>query len=78
MLLVTIALGVLFTAFQLYEYNSAEFSINDSVFGSIFFFSTGFHGLHVLIGTLFLIFSFLRHLFYHFMREHHLGLKFAI
>lgn len=78
MLLVTIALGILFTGFQLYEYNCATFSINDSVFGSVFFFSTGFHGFHVLIGTLFLIFSFLRHLFYHFMREHHLGLKFAI
>lgn len=77
-LLVTIGLGVLFTGFQLYEYGSAKFSINDSVFGSIFFFSTGFHGFHVLIGTLFLVFSFLRHLFYHFMKEHHLGLKFAI
>nr|AQQ72863.1 cytochrome oxidase subunit 3 [Leipothrix sp. 1 XFX-2017] len=52
---VTVGLGLLFTYFQLVEYSSGLFTISDSSFGSIFFILTGFHGLHVLIGTLFLL-----------------------
>lgn len=59
-LLVTIFLGVYFTAIQLLEYVESSFSISDSSYGRTFFVATGFHGLHVLIGTLFLIFTLLR------------------
>jgi cytochrome c oxidase subunit 3 len=61
-----IFLGICFTGFQIYEYITASFSISDSVYGSIFFLATGFHGFHVLIGTIFLIVVALRHYFKHF------------
>lgn len=51
------SLGVLFLVCQLIEYRLSNFNINDSVFGSIFFFGTGFHGLHVFLGTLALIYN---------------------
>lgn len=76
-LAITIGAGLLFTSLQLKEYIEAPFSINDSVYGSIFYLATGFHGFHVLIGTIFLIVCLLRHLNYHFTREHHLGFEAA-
>jgi cytochrome c oxidase subunit 3 len=56
----TIVFGSLFLFFQGVEYISSNFSINDSVFGSIFFFGTGFHGLHVMLGTVALIYNFFK------------------
>jgi cytochrome c oxidase subunit 3 len=50
----TIILAVVFTAFQGVEYVVSSFTISDGVFGTVFFFGTGFHGLHVMIGTAFL------------------------
>jgi cytochrome c oxidase subunit 3 len=50
----TILLAIIFTAFQGIEYTVSSFTISDGAFGSCFFFGTGFHGLHVIIGTLFL------------------------
>ena len=73
----TIFLGVIFTLFQIYEYIEAPFSIHDGVYGSVFFMLTGFHGFHVLIGTVFIIVSTLRFLAHHFTREHHLGFEAA-
>lgn len=73
-----ILLGVLFTFLQLFEYRTATFCINDSIYGSIFYMVTGFHGLHVIIGTVFLFVCLLRHLKYHFLVEHHFGLEAAI
>jgi heme/copper-type cytochrome/quinol oxidase subunit 3 len=60
-LIYSIVLGVLFTICQIAEYMNAEFCINDGVYGSIFYLATGFHGLHVLIGTTALIVCLIRH-----------------
>nr|AKP99392.1 cytochrome c oxidase subunit 3 [Lingula anatina] len=49
----TVFLGVLFTCLQLYEYKSAGFTMQDGIYGSCFFVITGFHGLHVIGGTMF-------------------------
>jgi len=50
----TILLAVIFTLFQGIEYSVSSFTISDGAFGTCFFFGTGFHGLHVIIGTIFL------------------------
>src|ERR1700753_3270330 len=50
----SILLGVIFTVFQGVEYSVSSFTISDGVYGSCFYFGTGFHGLHVIIGTAFL------------------------
>nr|YP_010946731.1 cytochrome c oxidase subunit III [Panesthia strelkovi]WGO57462.1 cytochrome c oxidase subunit III [Panesthia strelkovi] len=76
-LFLTIILGAYFTALQAYEYLEASFTIADSVYGSTFFMATGFHGLHVIIGTTFLLTCFLRHLYYHFSSNHHFGFEAA-
>nr|YP_009471353.1 cytochrome c oxidase subunit III [Sibylla pretiosa]AVE15496.1 cytochrome c oxidase subunit III [Sibylla pretiosa] len=76
-LIFTILLGIYFTALQLYEYMEAPFTIADSVFGSSFFVATGFHGLHVIIGTTFLITCLSRMLFMHFTSSHHFGFEAA-
>uniref|UniRef100_A0AAU6PX20 Cytochrome c oxidase subunit 3 n=1 Tax=Ophiothrix scotiosa TaxID=3135525 RepID=A0AAU6PX20_9ECHI len=77
-LIVTILLGIWFTALQAYEYWEAPFSIADSVYGSTFFVATGFHGLHVIIGTTFLSVCFLRLNNAHFSNNHHVGYECAI
>lgn len=59
-LFLTISLGIIFTIFQGFEYMEAPFSIADSAFGSTFFIATGFHGLHVIIGSIFLLVSLAR------------------
>lgn len=74
-LLLTIFLGLIFTIFQYLEYIEAIFSIRDSVYGSIFFISTGFHGLHVLIGTLFLVVNLFRICLNNFSSFHHFGFE---
>nr|AMQ99558.1 cytochrome c oxidase subunit III [Polyphaga plancyi] len=76
-LLITIILGLYFTLLQAYEYIEASFTIADSIYGSTFFVATGFHGLHVIIGTTFLIMCLLRHLVMHFSSNHHFGFEAA-
>nr|AML26673.1 cytochrome c oxidase subunit III [Ptiliidae sp. BMNH 1274726] len=76
-LLITIILGIYFSMLQAYEYIEAPFTMADSVFGSSFFLATGFHGLHVLIGTTFLLVCLLRHLNNHFSNIHHFGFEAA-
>jgi len=60
-LIITIFLGTAFSIFQGFEYKEASFSIADSVFGATFFIATGFHGIHVLIGRVFLLISLIRY-----------------
>jgi cytochrome c oxidase subunit 3 len=77
-LVYTIILAIIFTAFQGIEYSVSSFTISDGIFGSCFYFGTGFHGLHVIIGTIFLGVGFLRSLWYHLTNNHHLGLEAGI
>nr|ACH81765.1 cytochrome oxidase subunit 3 [Nasonia longicornis]UVN15301.1 cytochrome oxidase subunit 3 [Nasonia longicornis] len=76
-LMSTIFLGIIFTIYQYKEYNEANFTISDSVYGSIFFMSTGFHGLHVIIGTMFLLINLLRIHQNNYSSIHHFGFEAA-
>jgi len=73
----TILLAFSFTLLQGLEYVEAPFTIADSVYGSVFFMATGFHGAHVIIGTLFIAFCFARFVKHHFTRTHHVGFECA-
>lgn len=59
-LFITVVLGLLFTILQFIEYKSSFFEIRDGSFGRGFFMLTGFHGIHVIIGTIFLLISLYR------------------
>ena len=74
-LFATISLGLLFTLLQIFEYKYASFSISDGIYGSLFYMMTGFHGFHVIVGTIFLIISFFRLHSGHFSITRHLGLE---
>ena len=74
----TVVLAILFTLLQGYEYFNAPFNMNDSVFGSCFYMTTGFHGFHVFIGTCCLIVSFVRVVLNHYTATHHFGLEAGI
>nr|AYU71325.1 cytochrome c oxidase subunit 3 [Scirtes sp. 2 ACP-2013] len=76
-LFLTIMLGIYFTALQSLEYMESPFSIADAVYGSSFFMATGFHGLHVIIGTTFLTVCLMRHMNNHFSSIHHFGFEAA-
>ncbi len=73
----TLRLGGYFTALQALEYYEARFTIIEGVFGSTFFIATGFHGLHVLVGSLFLLVSLLRLQEGLFRQLHHFGFEAA-
>jgi cytochrome c oxidase subunit 3 len=53
-LVATVILAIVFTGFQGIEYSVSSFTISDGAFGSCFYFGTGFHGIHVMIGTAFI------------------------
>nr|APG38537.1 cytochrome c oxidase subunit III [Kaloula sp. East Luzon] len=76
-LTLTILLGLYFTILQATEYYEAPFTIADGIYGSTFFVATGFHGLHVIIGTLFLMTSLVRQISFHFTSQHHFGFEAA-
>nr|YP_009742239.1 cytochrome c oxidase subunit III [Zemeros flegyas]QID90319.1 cytochrome c oxidase subunit III [Zemeros flegyas] len=76
-LFITIILGIYFSFLQAYEYLKASFTIANSIYGSTFFMATGFHGLHVIIGTTFLLICYIRHLNNHFSMNHHFGFEAA-
>nr|QZZ18364.1 cytochrome c oxidase subunit III [Yangisunda tiani] len=74
-MIITVMLGVYFSMLQLYEYIESTFCIADSVYGSTFFMATGFHGLHVIIGTIFIAVSMKRMMNLHFSVNHHVGFE---
>lgn len=76
-LFITVSLGIYFTILQAYEYIEAPFTIADRIYGSTFFIATGFHGLHVIIGTIFLFICLIRHINNHFSKNHHFGFEAA-
>jgi cytochrome c oxidase subunit 3 len=76
-LVITVLLGVLFTACQVLEYSEAGFQYTGNLYGATFFMATGFHGFHVVIGTIFLAVCLVRALRDSFTPEHHLGFEFA-
>ena len=76
-LALTIILGALFTSFQAYEYYHASFSFTDGIYASTFYLATGFHGFHVIVGTIFLSVCFFRSLKGDFTDEAHVGFEAA-
>ena len=77
-LVATVLLAIVFTGFQGVEYSVSSFTISDGAFGSCFYFGTGFHGIHVMIGTAFIAVGLWRVLAYHSTENHHLGLESSI
>nr|URX56593.1 cytochrome c oxidase subunit III [Pennella sp. (in: crustaceans)] len=76
-LLITVVMGLYFLGLQSLEYKEASFAISDSVYGSVFFVMTGFHGLHVMVGALFLLYMLVRGLKSQFSAKHHFGFEAA-
>lgn len=77
-MIITLVLGVYFTYLQVIEYSTSSFTIRDRVFGNIFFISTGFHGAHVIIGRLILIYSLFRINSLHFSGVNPIGIEVSI
>ena len=73
----TIVLGLFFTSIQAYEYIHAPFGFRDNIYGATFFMATGFHGFHVIIGTIFLCVCLVRAFLGHFTPEQHFGFEAA-
>ena len=73
----TIILGVCFTGVQAYEYSHAAFSFRGGIYGTTFFMATGFHGFHVIVGTIFLIVCLFRAYAGHFKPYQHFGFEAA-
>ena len=73
----TIGLGLIFTSIQAYEYAHAPFGFKDNIYSSTFFMATGFHGFHVIVGTIFLIVCLIRAYKGHFRPEQHFGFEAA-
>lgn len=73
----TILFGLYFITLQAYEYTYSGFSMNDGVYGSIFYMLTGFHGFHVIIGTIFLIVCTFRLRLSHFTSNNHFAFEAA-
>ena len=80
-LVLTIFLGVLFTACQAYEYMHAGFGLSKeaggNIYGSVFYLATGFHGFHVIVGTITLTVMLFRALAGHFTPKQHFGFEAA-
>jgi cytochrome c oxidase subunit 3 len=73
----TILLGLSFTSVQAYEYSHAAFGFSGNIYGSTFFMATGFHGFHVIVGTIFLSVCLARLYAGHFKPDQHFGFEAA-
>nr|ANH09501.1 cytochrome c oxidase subunit 3 [Coeloseira compressa] len=73
----TVILAIIFTTLQGYEYSMADFRLSDGIYGSTFYMATGFHGFHVLIGTISLFVCLSRLLQYQLTQQHHFGFESA-
>jgi len=76
-LVIGVLLGLLFTVFQAYEYSHAAFGFSGNIYGATFFMATGFHGFHVIIGTIFLTVCLIRAIRGDFTPEAHVGFEAA-
>lgn len=74
---VTVFLGISFLSFQVYEYVHAHFGFTEGIYPSTFFMATGFHGFHVLVGTIFLAVCWVRAAKGHFTPDRHFGFEAA-
>jgi len=74
-LALTVALGILFIGLQIHEYAEAAFTIRDGIYGATFYMLTGFHGFHVILGTVMLIVILLRSLAGHFTPDRHFAFE---
>jgi cytochrome c oxidase subunit 3 len=73
----TVMLGIIFSLLQAFEYAHAPFGFRDGIYSSVFYMATGFHGFHVIIGTLFLGVCWWRCSKEHFTKDHHFGFEAA-
>ncbi|MCC6304258.1 MAG: cytochrome c oxidase subunit 3 [Rhodobacteraceae bacterium] len=76
-LALAIVLGIAFTGLQAFEYSHAAFGFAGNIYGASFFMATGFHGAHVIIGTIFLFVCLMRALRGHFTPDRHVGFEAA-
>jgi len=76
-LIITLILAFLFIFIQLFEYFTAPFDISDGAYASVFYICTGFHGFHVIIGSIFIAVMLQRLMKSHFSRMHHFGFEAA-
>ncbi|MDL2341099.1 MAG: cytochrome c oxidase subunit 3, partial [Pseudomonadota bacterium] len=76
-LLLTIGLGLMFTSIQAWEYAHAPFAFKGNIYGATFFMATGFHGFHVIVGTIFLTVCYLRARRGDFTPSQHFGFEAA-
>jgi len=76
-LVLTVVLGVIFTSTQAYEYVDASFGFKDGIYSSTFYLATGFHGFHVIVGTIFLAVCLYRVKKGDFTAEQHVGFEAA-
>nr|YP_010835890.1 cytochrome c oxidase subunit III [Carinata dushanensis]WGC89409.1 cytochrome c oxidase subunit III [Carinata dushanensis] len=74
-MMLTVVLGIYFTLLQWFEYTESSFCISDCIYGSTFFMSTGFHGFHVIVGTIFILVSLIRIFKLHQSSSHHVGFE---
>ena len=76
-LTLTVVLGAIFSYVQFYEYAHAPFAFSESIYGATFFMATGFHGFHVIIGTIFLLVCLIRAAAGQFTPTAHFGFEAA-
>jgi cytochrome c oxidase subunit 3 len=80
-LILTVALGIVFLALQVYEYRHAYhemgLTLGAGVYGATFFMLTGFHGFHVFVGMTMLTIMLIRSIKGHFTHDHHFAFEAA-